>query len=175
MPNPRARRATSRPTRPRPRMPSVLARSSVPCRFFFSHLPACMVALAAGTLRASATMRPMVSSATATALAPGVFITTMPRRVAASASMLLTPTPARPITRNLGACAISSSPTCTALRTTSASASARAAGKPSGNWSCVFTSQPGSPANTASVAGETFSANTIFMAAPLSAAADPFL
>ena len=42
---------------------------------------------------------PSVSSATATALAPGVFMTTMPLWVAASVSMLSTPTPARPITR----------------------------------------------------------------------------
>jgi hypothetical protein len=124
--------------------------------------------LAAGSLRASASISPMVSSATATAFAPGVFITTMPRRVAASASMLSTPTPARPTTRSFGACSISASSTCTALRTTSASASARAAGKPSGNWSCVRTSHPGSAANTASVAGETFSARTIFILSPLS-------
>ena len=90
-----------------------------------------------GSLRASASISPMVSSATATAFAPGVFITTMPRRVAASASMLSTPTPARPMTRSFGACSISASSTCTALRTTSASASASAAGRPSGNWSCV--------------------------------------
>src|ERR1700685_100361 len=44
-----ARLATSRPMRPRPRMPSVLPRSSAPCRFFFSHLPACVVELAAGS------------------------------------------------------------------------------------------------------------------------------
>ena len=126
-----------------------------------------MEALAAGILRASAIMRPMVSSATATALAPGVFITTMPRRVAASASMLSTPTPARPMTRSLGAFSISASSTCTAERTTSASASARAAARPSGNWSCVSTSHPGSAAKTASVAGETFSASTIFIVSPL--------
>ena len=110
-------------------MPSVLPRSSAPCRLFFSHLPACIVELAAGSLRASASISPIVSSATATAFAPGVFITTIPRRVAASASMLSTPTPARPITRSFGACSISASSTCTALRTMSASASAIAAGK----------------------------------------------
>ena len=44
-----------------------------------------------------------VCSATATALAPGVFITAMPLRVAASKSTLSTPTPARPMTRRLGA------------------------------------------------------------------------
>ena len=103
MPKLRARRATSRPMRPRPRMPSFLSRSSAPCSDFFSHFPACMVALARGSCRASAIMRPSASSATAMAFAPGVFITTMPRRVAASASMLSTPTPARPITRSFGA------------------------------------------------------------------------
>ena len=62
-----------------------------------------MVALARGMERAMEIMRPRVSSATATALAPGVFMTTMPRWVAASVSMLSTPTPARPMTRSLGA------------------------------------------------------------------------
>ena len=38
-----------------------------------------MVALARGMLRHMEIMRPRVSSATATALAPGVFMTTMPR------------------------------------------------------------------------------------------------
>jgi len=68
---------------------------------------------------------------------------------------------------------MSASSTCTAERTTRASASANAAGKPSGSLSCVSTSHPGSLANTASVAGETFSAKTIFIASPLAAAADP--
>src|ERR1017187_7375970 len=71
-PKPLARLATSRPIRPSPRMPSVLPRSSMPCRLFFSHLPACMVAFAAGSFRASASISAMVSSATATAFAPGI-------------------------------------------------------------------------------------------------------
>ena len=115
----------------------------------------------------------MVNSATATAFAPGVFITTTPRRVAASASILSTPTPARPTTRSLGAFSISASSTCTAERTTSASASSSAAARPSGNWSCVKTSQPGSAEKTASVAGDTFSAKTIFILSPLPAVMDP--
>ncbi len=45
-------------------------------------------------------------------------------------------------------------------------------GQTIGNWSCVRTSHPGSAANTASVAGETFSARTIFILSPLSAVAD---
>ena len=42
-----------------------------------------------------------VCSATLGALPPGVFITRTPRRVAASRSILSTPTPARPTTRRL--------------------------------------------------------------------------
>ena len=83
-------------------MPNCLPRNSAPCNDFFSHLPACSAELARGSWRASASINPIVNSATAMAFAPGVFITTMPRRVAASASMLSTPTPARPITRNFG-------------------------------------------------------------------------
>jgi len=85
----------------------------------------------------------MVSSATATAFAPGVFITTMPRRVAASASILSTPTPAR---QSPAAWAPAHQRIVGLNRRPhhSASASARAAGSPSGNWSCVRTSHPGS-------------------------------
>ena len=162
MPKLRARRATSSPMRPRPTMPSVLPRNSVPCSIFFSHLPLCSAAVAFGIWRAIVIIRPSVSSATATALAPGVFITTMPRLVAASASMLSTPTPARPITRSFGACSSSSGVTCTALRTTKASASASSPSRLV-ILSAVTTCQPGSSLKTASVAGETFSARTIFI------------
>ena len=71
-------------------------------------------------------MSAKVCSATLTAFEPGVFITRMPRRVQASTSMLSTPAPARPTTRRRGAEAISSAVTRVALRTMSASASARA-------------------------------------------------
>ncbi len=150
-------------------MPSVFPRSSTPCSDFFSHLPACMLPLAAGICRASASIRPIVSSATAIAFAPGVFITTMPRRVAASASMLSTPTPARPITRSFGACSISASSTCTADRTTSASASASASVSLPGSLatSSAVNTFHASEASTANVAGETFSANTTFIEGPL--------
>ena len=108
-------------------------------------------------------MRPRVSSATATALAPGVFMTTMPRRVASAASMLSTPTPARPMMRSLGAAASRVASAWTAERTIRASASASSAGRPPGAiWSAVTTFQPCSFWRIASVAGETFSARTIF-------------
>ena len=60
-------------------MPSVLPRTSLPVNFFFSHFCAFMAASAAGIGRASARMKAIASSATLMLLAPGAFITTMPR------------------------------------------------------------------------------------------------
>ena len=50
--------------------------------------------------RARDSIRAMVCSATAMVLLVGALTTTMPRRVAASRSMLSTPVPARPTTSN---------------------------------------------------------------------------
>ena len=93
--------------------------------FFFSHLPLRVELLACGMRRAMESMRARVCSATEMALPPGVFITSTPAAVAAGRSTLSTPTPARPITRRRGALSSTSLFTCTALRTSSASASAR--------------------------------------------------
>src|ERR1051325_8661833 len=101
MSRPAARRATSRPTRPRPTTPSVLPASWVPTSLARSHLPACRLASAAGMWRARAIKSVMVCSAVLTVLPPGVFMTTMPLRVAAATSMLSTPTPARTMARSL--------------------------------------------------------------------------
>ena len=60
-------------------------------------------------------------------LAPGAFITTMPRALAAGTSTLSTPVPARAIARSRGAALISAAVTLVALRTTIASASAMSA------------------------------------------------
>ena len=49
----------------------------------------------------------MASSATLTLLAPGAFMTTMPRALAAGTSTLSTPVPARAMARSLGAASIS--------------------------------------------------------------------
>jgi hypothetical protein len=65
----------------------------------------------------------MVCSAVVTVLPPGVFMTTMPRRVAAGVSTLSRPDPARPTTFNFSAAAISSSVTLVPDRTISPSAS----------------------------------------------------
>ena len=63
----------------------------------------------------------MVSSATATEFPPGVFITTTPFRVAASTSMLSTPTPARPMTFSRPGVSSTSAVTLVELRTASTS------------------------------------------------------
>ena len=64
----------------------------------FSHLPAWVERSAAGISRASANIIAMACSAVVMELPNGVFITTMPRCVAAGTSMLSTPMPARPMT-----------------------------------------------------------------------------
>ena len=122
-------------------MPSVLPRSSLPMNFFFSHLPARVDALAWGMWRAMASIMASVCSATEMALPPGVFITSTPACVAASRSTLSTPTPARPMTRSLGAFSSTDWLTCTAERTSSASASARCCAYSFGFETITF--QPG--------------------------------
>ena len=107
---------------PVPTTPSVFPSTSRPAEnFFFSHFPAQVLCEASATRRASARSSATVCSATETLLPPGAFITTTPRRVAASRSMLSTPVPARPITRSLVAAARNSAVTLVALRTASAS------------------------------------------------------
>ena len=51
--------------------------------------------------RARAIIMATVCSAVEMVLPPGVFMTTMPRRVAAATSILSTPTPARTMARSL--------------------------------------------------------------------------
>src|SRR5262245_15975271 len=64
----------------------------------------------------------IVCSAVLTVLPPGVFMTTMPRRVAAATSMLSTPTPARTTARSLPGLSSNSAVTSVWLRTMTASA-----------------------------------------------------
>src|ERR1017187_6469486 len=157
----RARLTTSRPMLPSPTMPSVLPRSSWPISFFFSHLPARVEVLACGMERAMASISASVCSATDTAFPPGVFITSTPAVVAASRSTLSTPTPARPITLSLGDLASTSAVTWTALRTSSASASARCCAYSLGLETMTF--QPGSPRNRSRAAGAMGSAMRMFI------------
>src|SRR3989442_15136204 len=64
-----------------------------------------------------------VNSAVEMVLPPGVFMTTIPRCVAASTSTLSTPTPARPTTRSLGAASTTFLVTLVSERTTMAATS----------------------------------------------------
>ncbi len=68
---------------------------------FFSHLPARVEASASGICRASASISEIACSAVVMELPNGVFMTMMPRAVAAGMSTLSTPMPARPITLRL--------------------------------------------------------------------------
>ena len=95
--NARAREATVWPMRPSPTMPSVLPATCAPMNLFRSQRWARRLASAAAMLRESARRSANACSAVLTVLPAGVFITTMPCRVAASLSMLSVPTPARTI------------------------------------------------------------------------------
>ncbi len=82
-----------------------------------------MDASAAGSFRANDKSCAMASSATLILFAPGAFMTTMPRVLAASTFTLSTPVPARAIALSFLPAAMISGVTFVALRTTSASAS----------------------------------------------------
>ena len=114
---PMARSATIEPMLPQPITPSVLANSSTPRNFDFSHLPACVERSASGICRASAIIRERACSAVVIELPKGVFMTMMPLAVAALTSMLSTPMPARPTTFRLVAAAMTFSVTLVAERT----------------------------------------------------------
>ena len=93
-----ARSATIEPILPQPMTPSVLPKISTPMNLFFSHLPARVEVSASGIWRASASISEIACSAVVMELPNGVFITMMPRAVAAGMSTLSTPMPARPMT-----------------------------------------------------------------------------
>mmetsp|Transcript_13635 Transcript_13635/g.30967 ORF Transcript_13635/g.30967 Transcript_13635/m.30967 type:complete len:210 (-) Transcript_13635:171-800(-) len=95
IPNPFATRITFTLTLPQPCRARVLPLSSVPL-------------LPSKLLRTTVTIMPNTNSATALALAPGVFWQTTSLALAASRSMLSKPAPARVITFSLGAASITS-------------------------------------------------------------------
>ena len=159
----RARFTTSTPTRPRPKSPKTLPRSSRPSKIFFSHRPACMDSLAWGTERARASISATVCSATLTALPPGVFITSTPRLVAATMSTLSTPIPALPITCKRGAHSNSDASAWTALRIISAPASRNSGNSFSRPGSVSTIRHLGSACSSSIPLREIFSATTIFI------------
>ena len=75
-----------------------------------------MEAVAWGICRASESIMAMVCSPVVIVLPSGVFMTTMPRLLAASISTLSTPTPARATTLSFPACSRTSFVTFVALR-----------------------------------------------------------
>jgi len=87
----------------------------------FSHLPPFMEAVACGICRARANIMAMECSPVVIVLPPGVFMTTMPRLLAALTSTLSTPMPARPTTLRLSAFSIISFVTFVELRIASPS------------------------------------------------------
>ena len=106
------------PMVPQPTTPSVLSRSSTPMKRPRSQPPLRVERSACGIRRASAHVMAMVCSAAVTELPWGVFMTTMPRLVAAFMSTLSTPVPARPTTLSRAARSTSSAVTLVAERTT---------------------------------------------------------
>ena len=95
-------------------------------------------------LRAVARISANACSAADVTLPIGVFMTMMPRRVAASTSMLSTPMPARPISFNSVPASTTSAVTFTRLRTISpcAPAAAAAASFSCGTFGWKSTSRP---------------------------------
>ena len=116
--SPWARSATMLPTRPMPMTPRVLFSSSCPVNLLFSHLPAFIDAVAWGIFRTRESIMAIACSPVVTALPPGVFMTTIPRLLAAGMSTLSRPMPARPTTFSRSARSITSWVTFVALRMT---------------------------------------------------------
>ena len=95
MSNPEARRATARPIRPSPTIPSVAPLTAAPRYCPGSHVsqsPSRTAAIASGSLRAAASSSANVRSAVASVSTSGVLPTGMPRAEAASRSTLSYPT-----------------------------------------------------------------------------------
>ena len=100
--------ATLLPTLPNPIMPIFLLNTSLPVSLALSHLPALMEESAAGICLIIDSIMAIVCSEAATVLPSGELSTTIPLSVAASTSILSTPTPALPITFSLSASKINS-------------------------------------------------------------------
>ena len=121
--SPCARLATSVPMRPSPTTPKILPLTSVPMNSLRSHFLDFRDAFACGTFLVRDIIIAMVCSAAESMLPSGALTTIIPFCVAASISMLSTPTPALPMIFNFSAASITTFVTCVPLRMTSASAS----------------------------------------------------
>ncbi len=99
-----AMRATSRPIAPQPTTPIVRPRTSMPRTR--GQPPDLMPASASGMDRMALKIRPMVSSATPSELAPSAIMICTPRWLRVSIGRLSTPTPLRLITFSFSATAM---------------------------------------------------------------------
>ena len=123
----------------------------MPVNLLRSQRPALRLSLARATFRESASISAIVCSAVETVFPPGVFMTTIPWRVAVGTSMLSTPTPARTITFSRGWSRSTSAVSCVPERITIPSASASAARSPAGSsFVETTTSSPGSARSSSS-------------------------
>ena len=125
MPKAWPRRATSRPMRPKPITPRTLSANWAPMNSLRSHFPQHRDWYAGAIERESASIRAKACSAVLRVFPAGVFITTIPWRVAAFLSMLSVPTPARTIALSLRLPSSDSAVIFTPLRTIAPSKRAR--------------------------------------------------
>ena len=118
IPKDRHRFKTSRPILPKPTIPNVLFRSSVPTRACRFHSPSFIPKSPAVILRDKVNIIAIVCSAAEKVFTSGVFITTTPHLVATGISILSKPTPARAITLRFSAFSIILAVTLVPLRIT---------------------------------------------------------
>src|SRR5215212_597347 len=131
--------------------------------FLRSQRPALRLLLACGMERASEINKAIVCSAVVIVLPSGAFITTTPRMVAAETSILSTPTPARPITRNVFAASRSSAVTFVSLRTIRPSQSFKASRNSGGASPDRFSTLKPAERNGSNPLSLTSSATKIFI------------
>ncbi len=151
-------------------MPSVFPASSMPSHLLRSQRPAVSALCAWGTLRAMDKISAMVCSAAESTLDCGALTTITPCLVAASTSMLSSPTPARATTTNCLPAANIAASTMVAERTMRACAPSRiACNSPADLFSCTSTIKPAdrSRSRPASAISSAITIRLLMTAAPL--------
>ncbi len=161
--------ATSCPMLPKPTSPTIFRKSSwPPAKRFFSQAPDLVAATAGTSCRCRASIMPMVSSATATELPPGVFITVTPVPGGRLDVDVVHPHPGAPMTFSFPGVSSTSAVTLVALRTASASYSPMMALRSAG-FSPVLTStvMPGVLRNVSRPSADSSSATSSFIVVAL--------
>jgi len=139
---PIARRATARPIRPNPTIPSDLPQTSAPqswSRFHPFQFPERASCSPSPSRRATAIISVHAKSAVVSSSTPGVFVATTPRFVQACTSMLSNPTATFAAMRSFGAARSNPSSTFSVSRQTSPSLSftCRSTSSRGGRSACV--------------------------------------